>query len=71
MVDPSEELQSVFEKSLKDARKLRHEYLTLEHMLFAMMCSENFYNLMKGYGADVDYLKNSLEHYLNPKRLQQ
>ena len=67
MVDPSEELQSVFEKSLKDARKLRHEYLTLEHMLFAMMCSENFYNLMKGYGADVDYLKNSLEHYLKTK----
>jgi len=67
MVDPSEELQSVFEKSLKDARKLRHEYLTLEHMLFAMMCSENFYNLMKGYGADVDFLKNSLEHYLKTK----
>ena len=67
MVDPSEELQSVFEKSLKDARKLQHEYLTLEHLLFAMMCSENFYNLMKGYGAEVDYLKNSLEHYLKEK----
>jgi len=67
MVDPSEELQAVFEKSLKDARKLQHEYLTLEHLLFAMMCSENFYNLMKGYGAEVDFLKNSLEHYLKEK----
>jgi len=67
MVDPSEELQLVFEKSLKDARKLRHEYLTLEHLLFAMMCSENFYNLMKGYGCDVDFIKTNLEHYLKEK----
>jgi|TARA_R110000868_G_scaffold384657_1_gene652191 ATP-dependent Clp protease ATP-binding subunit ClpA len=64
MVEPSKELQLVFEKSLKDAKKLQHEYMTLEHLLFAMMCSENFYNLIKGFGADVEYLKTNLEHYL-------
>mgnify|MGYP003674229682 FL=1 len=45
MVEPSEELQLVFEKSLKDTRKLQHEYVTLEHLLFAMLCSENFLKL--------------------------
>ena len=64
MVEPSKELQLVFEKSLKDAKKLQHEYMTLEHLLFAMMCSENFFNLLKGFGADTDYLKSILEHYL-------
>jgi len=64
MVEPSKELQLVFEKSLKDAKKLQHEYMTLEHLLFAMLCSENFFNLLKGFGADTDYLKASLEHYL-------
>ena len=64
MVEPSKELQLVFEKSLKDAKKLQHEYMTLEHLLFAMLCSENFFNLLKGFGADVDYLKSNLEHYL-------
>ena len=64
MVEPSKELQLVFEKSLKDAKKLQHEYMTLEHLLFAMLCSENFFNLLKGFGADTEYLKASLEHYL-------
>ena len=67
MVEPSKELQAVFEKSIKDAKKLRHEYVTVEHLLFAMLCSEPFYNLMKGYGVDPDYIKKSLEHYLKDK----
>jgi len=64
MVEPSEELQLVFDKAIKDAKKLNHEYVTLEHLLFAMLCSENFYNLMSGFDANVDYIKNNLEHYL-------
>jgi ATP-dependent Clp protease ATP-binding subunit ClpA len=64
MVEPSKELQLVFDKAIKDAMKLKHEYVTLEHLLFAMMCSDNFFKLLKGYGADVDYIKSNLEHYL-------
>ena len=64
MVEPSKDLQLVFEKAVKDARLLQHEYVTLEHLLFSMLCSENFYNLVKGFGADPDYLKSNLEHYL-------
>ena len=64
MVEPSKDLQLVFDKAIKDAKKLSHEFVTLEHLLFAMMCSENFYNLVKGFGADVEFLKSNLEHYL-------
>jgi ATP-dependent Clp protease ATP-binding subunit ClpA len=64
MVEPSEELQLVFDKAVKDAKALKHEYVTLEHLLFAMLCSENFYNLVKGASADVEYIKTNLEHYL-------
>ena len=64
MVEPSKELQLVFDKAIKDAQKLQHEYVTLEHLLFSMMCSENFYNILKGYGADVEFIKANLEHYL-------
>ena len=42
MVEPSEALQLVFDKAIKDARRLKHEYVTVEHLLFAMMCEENF-----------------------------
>ena len=64
MVEPSKELQLVFDKAVKDAAKLQHEYVTLEHLLFAMMCSDNFYTLIKGFGADVEYIKSNLEHFL-------
>ena len=64
MVEPSNALQLVFDKSIKDAKKLGHEYVTLEHLVFAMLCEENFHNLVTGFGADVDWLKTTLEHYL-------
>jgi len=67
MVEPSNELQLVFEKAIDVARKLKHEYLTLEHLLFAMLCEESFYKTITGFGADAEYLKKTLEHYLKTK----
>jgi len=64
MVEPSKELQLVFDKALKDAKTLKHEYVTLEHMLFAMLCEENLFKTVKGFGGDVDYVKSNLEHHL-------
>jgi ATP-dependent Clp protease ATP-binding subunit ClpA len=64
MVEPSKELQLVFEKAINDARKLSHEYVTVEHILFAMLCEENFENVIKGYGADPAFLKSNLENHL-------
>ena len=58
MVEPSETLQLVFDKAIKDAPRLNHEYVTVEHLLFAMMCEENFKTL-QGFGADVEYLKST------------
>jgi len=50
MVEPSEELKLVFEKSINDAKQLLHEYVTLEHLLFAVLCSDNLVNILKGFG---------------------
>ncbi len=67
MVEPSKELQVVFEKAIKDAKKLNHEYVTLEHLLFAMLCSDKFLNILDGFGTDVNQLKNNLMDYLKTK----
>jgi ATP-dependent Clp protease ATP-binding subunit ClpA len=67
MVEPSNELQLVFEKSIKVAQQLKHEYLTLEHLLFAMLCEESFNNCLSGFGADSEFLKKNLELYLKTK----
>ena len=67
MVEPSDELQLVFEKSIEVAQKLKHEYLTIEHLLFAMLLEESFVNCLNGSGADSEFLKKNLEHYLKTK----
>ena len=64
MVEPSDQLQVVFDKAVNDCRKLGHEYVTLEHLIFAMLCEENFFELIENYGADADYIKTNLEHHL-------
>jgi ATP-dependent Clp protease ATP-binding subunit ClpA len=67
MVEPSDQLQIVFEKAVSDCKKLGHEYVTLEHLVFAMLCEEKFFDLLSNYGADCDYIKTNLEHYLKNK----
>ena len=64
MVEPSEALQIVFDKAVEDALKLRHEYVTLEHLLYAMLCEEEFSALVEDYGASLEYIKTNIEQYL-------
>ena len=64
MVEPSDQLTVVFEKAVEDCKKLSHEYVTLEHLVFAMLCEEKFFELLSNFGADATYIKTNLEHYL-------
>ena len=64
MVEPSKELQLVFDKAMNDAKKLQHEYVTLEHLLYAMLCEVNFEGLLSSYGTDVELVKKQVENYL-------
>jgi ATP-dependent Clp protease ATP-binding subunit ClpA len=67
MVEPSDHLQAVFEKAIETAKKLHHEYLTIEHLLFSMLAEDSFSNVITGYGANVADLKKNLADYLQNK----
>jgi len=67
MVEPSDNTQAVFEKAIDTAKKLHHEYLTIEHLLFAMLADEGFRSVIQGFGANADDLKNDLTDYLQNK----
>lgn len=64
MVEPSKQLQLVFDKAVDVAKKLNHEYVTIEHLLFAMLCEESFAKILEGFGTDHEFIKKNLEHYL-------
>jgi ATP-dependent Clp protease ATP-binding subunit ClpA len=64
MIEPSQKLQAVFEHSIVVAKKLGHEYITIEHLVFAIMQDANTYNQIQEFGADANFIKTNLEHYL-------
>ena len=64
MVEPSEELKLVFEKSMAIAKSLRHEYVTLEHLLYSCMLSENLEKILQEIETNTDFCKTNLDHYL-------
>ncbi len=67
MVEPSDNLQAVFEKAIDIAKKLHHEYLTIEHLLAAMLMEDQFYKCLQGYGTNVDEIKQEVITYLQTK----
>ena len=67
MVEPSDNLQAVFERAIDTAKKLHHEYLTIEHLLLAMLMEESFKNSVQGFGSDVEALRKNLADYLQNK----
>jgi ATP-dependent Clp protease ATP-binding subunit ClpA len=67
MVEPSDNLQAVFEKAIDTAKKLHHEYLTIEHLLFGMLSDENFSSALEAFGSKPSNLKQDLADYLQNK----
>ena len=57
MEEPSKELEEVFSTAAETARKLNHEYVTIEHVLFSMLSNQNFIDCVNGFGADAAGLR--------------
>jgi ATP-dependent Clp protease ATP-binding subunit ClpA len=64
MIEPSQRLQTIFENSIKLAKKLGHEYITIEHLVCSIMHDTDSHNQIQEFGADANFIKSNLEHYL-------
>ncbi len=61
----SNELNSVFQKALTYAKDQRHEYLTIEHVFFALLSSDEGVRILKECGADIHALREGVAKYLS------
>jgi ATP-dependent Clp protease ATP-binding subunit ClpA len=59
----SKELELIIEATVRDAETRRHEYLTVEHILFALLHDEWGIDIIASCGGDVLKLKASLEDF--------
>ncbi|HYX92162.1 MAG TPA: ATP-dependent Clp protease ATP-binding subunit ClpA [Myxococcaceae bacterium] len=66
MASPSiaRELQATFRASLGEAKRMRHEYLTLEHLLLAMLKDKRSAEVLKACGANLKRLEQKLTAFL-------
>jgi ATP-dependent Clp protease ATP-binding subunit ClpA len=60
----AKELQTSFRNALEEARRMRHEYLTLEHLLLALTKEARTREVLKACGANVKRLQERLEAFL-------
>jgi ATP-dependent Clp protease ATP-binding subunit ClpA len=65
MVTVSKELQQTLQAAVAEARRRRHEYVTLEHLLHAMVKDKVSSEVMLACGADLPLLQKELEEYLD------
>jgi ATP-dependent Clp protease ATP-binding subunit ClpA len=60
----TKELQLTLNRAVDDAINRRHEYITLEHLLFALLHEKTGSNVIRNCGGNVEELKREIEKYL-------
>ncbi len=65
MVTVTKELQITLQASVAEAKRRRHEYVTLEHLLHAMTKDKVATEILLACGADLELLAKELEDYLD------
>jgi ATP-dependent Clp protease ATP-binding subunit ClpA len=58
------DLQASLRQAIEEARKRRHEYLTLEHLLLALLDNPSARRMLDGLGVDREALRSGLESFL-------
>jgi ATP-dependent Clp protease ATP-binding subunit ClpA len=65
MVTVSKELQLTLQNAVADARRRRNEYVTLEHLLHAMVKDKVASEVLVACGTDLSVLEKELAEYLD------
>ncbi|HEU4888231.1 MAG TPA: ATP-dependent Clp protease ATP-binding subunit ClpA [Thermoanaerobaculia bacterium] len=58
-------LQASFEFAVNEAVRRRHEYVTLEHLLFALLHDRLVADVVRSCGGDVESLKLQLDQFID------
>jgi ATP-dependent Clp protease ATP-binding subunit ClpA len=61
----AKELQNTFSNALSEAVQRRHEYITLEHLLLALIDDPSAQDVLRNCGADLDVLRKEVSRFLD------
>ena len=63
----SKELSATLGFAVKEAKKRRHEYVSIEHILFAILNDPNGVEIIENCGGDIENLLDALENFFDEK----
>jgi ATP-dependent Clp protease ATP-binding subunit ClpA len=67
MLEASDSLEGIFENAVKEAEKRRHEYVTIEHLLLALVKDKEVGTVLHDFKVNVGALIKEIESYLDSK----
>ena len=67
MLESTENLENIFENAVKEAEKRKHEYVTVEHVLLALIKDESIGTTLHEFKINVSALIRDIENYLDTK----
>ncbi len=59
------ELEQTLNEAFKDARSKRHEFMTVEHLLLALLDNEAASSVLEACGADITKLRKELQEFVD------
>jgi ATP-dependent Clp protease ATP-binding subunit ClpA len=63
----SKELSATLGLAVKEAKKRRHEYVSTEHILFAILFDHTGIDIIENCGGNIDTLKKDIESFFDEK----
>ena len=67
MLEANESLENIFEHAVKEAEKRRHEYVTIEHLLLALIKDQEVGTVLAELKTNVSAMILDIENYLDTK----
>ncbi len=61
----SKDLEFTLNLAFKEARDKHHEFMTVEHLLFALLGNPSAVEVLRACGADIEQLKHDLSNFLD------
>ena len=61
----SKELEFTLNVAFREAREKRHEFMTVEHLLLALIDNPTAAKVLRACGAQVDKLKQEIADYID------
>ena len=61
----SKELEFTLNSAFRDAREKRHEFMTVEHLLLALLDNPSAGKVLRACGAEIEKLRRALMQYLD------